>query len=278
MHEGHRERLRKRFKEGGLDAFADHEALELLLSFAIPRKDVNPLAHSLIDHFGTLENVLYADMADLCHMQGIGANAAALLTLVPKIMQRVQLQRAGKRPVLSTLEQATHYLRELFRGRKTEVFYVLMLDNQQRLLHVEKISEGSHSHANVETRAVVQSCLKSSAASVILAHNHPGGSLRPSMEDQRLTAELEKALSYIGVECVDHIIVSDDRSFSIKSLRSFQSAPDAPAPPLFRIADRQEAVNTHELAALLHSLDTTTLDVLLAEMAELERKQWGDCD
>ena len=274
MHQGHRDRLRQRYKENNLDGFADHEILELLLSYAIPRKDVNPLAHQLIDHFGGLGNVLYADIDDLCQVKGVGEHTAVLLTLLPKVMQNVQIQQMGERPMLSTPEEAVKYLKQLFIGRKTEAFYVLLLDNQHRLLHAEKISEGSHCEATVEPRSVVQSCLKSGAAAVILAHNHPGGSVRPSSDDLRVTEELEKALSYINVDCIDHIIIAQESSYGIRSKRSVSMDGAGQAAPR-GVASRQSVVDPHQLAMLLHNLDQVTLDVVLAEMNELERRNWG---
>lgn len=280
MHQGHRERLRQRYSENGLSGFADHEALELLLQFAIPRKDTNETAHALINHFGSLAAVFSADAAALCEVPGVGMNTAILLTLFPEFERRIALGKSGPRPQLNTPVEAAKYLTALFQNEKTEAFYVLHLDNQKRLIRAEKISQGSGSETTVEARAVVQSCLKSGAASVILAHNHPGGTLTPSRADIQLTEALKTALSYIHVDVIDHIIVAEDRCYAINSHRSFSSRENdglsvLPAPSVNRVKQEQSAVDPEALAHLLTSLDLASLDLLISTMEAIERDEEG---
>lgn len=143
MHSGHRERIRERFLREGLQGFAPHEALEFLLCFAIPQKDVNPLAHSLIERFGSLSAVLEARAEELTQVPGIGPNAAALLTLLPELMRYYERDRRQERPCLRNFKAAGAYCRALLRGEKDECVYLLCLDAQGRLLKSVLLRRGT---------------------------------------------------------------------------------------------------------------------------------------
>ena len=135
IHAGHRERIRERLRTSGLNAFSDHEVLELLLTFAIPRQDTNPLAHDLINAFGSLSAVLDADESELMRVKGMGKHAALLLTMMPQLMQRYQLSSLGKRPVITTLADAKNYCAPLFVGAGEEKIYMICLDQAGHVLH-----------------------------------------------------------------------------------------------------------------------------------------------
>ena len=209
VHDGHREKMRRRFLGAGLDSFAEHEALELLLFYAIPRRDTNALAHQLIDHFGTLDAVLSAPVEELMRMDGIGENAAVLLKLVPKVMQKAKLS-ASKDIIINSTEKAGDYLLERFRGEKNEVIYQLCLDRKGKLLSCRRLNEGGADSTELNIRRLVENALLVSASGVILAHNHPSGIALPSSEDYATTERVQTALSIVGVTLVDHIIVADD--------------------------------------------------------------------
>jgi len=173
LHKGHRERLRERFLREGLDNFEDHQVLELLLFQAIPRLDTNPVAHRLMQRFGSLSAVLEADPKDLAAIEGVGVNAAAFLSMLPQVTRRYFLDRIRHtRNPLNTWEAAAEYLVPLMAGRSEEVFYVLCLDSQLRVLYPALISEGTVKDAFVHPRHVVEAAVRHKAASVILAHNH----------------------------------------------------------------------------------------------------------
>ena len=215
LHRGHRERLRERFLREGLDNFEDHQVLELLLFQAIPRFDTNPVAHRLMQRFGSLSAVLEADPKDLAAVEGVGANAAAFLSMISPVTRRYFHDRVKhSRKSLSNAEAAVEYLVPLMAGRSDEVFYVLCLDSQLRVLYPALISEGTVKDALVHPRHVVEAAVRHKASSVILAHNHPGGSVKPSTYDHKLTSKLVHALGGINVPVVDHIIVAGEHIYS----------------------------------------------------------------
>lgn len=209
VHDGHREKMRRRFLENGLNAFADHEVLEMLLFYAIPRRDTNELAHHLLDRYGSLEAVFSAPVEDLMRMDGIGENAAVLLKLVPKVVQKARLS-ANKEIILNSTERAGDYLLDLFRGEKNEVIYQLCLDRKGKLLACRKLNEGGADSSELNIRRLVENALLVSASGVILSHNHPSGIALPSPEDYAATDRVQEALKMVGVTLADHIIVADD--------------------------------------------------------------------
>jgi DNA repair protein RadC len=217
LHGGHRGRLRSRFLAEGLDGFEDHQVLELLLFHAIPRLDTNPVAHRLIQRFGSLSAVLEADPKDLASVEGVRENAAAFLSMIPQITRRYFHDRVKhSRKPLNTSEAAAEYLIPLLAGRAEEVFYVICLDSQLRVLYPALISEGTVKDALVHPRHVVEETLRHRASSVILAHNHPSGGTRPSAHDHKLTRTLVQALGGINIQVVDHIIVAGEQFYSFQ--------------------------------------------------------------
>jgi len=215
MHAGHRKRLKMRFLKEGLDSFEDHQALELLLFQAIPRFDTNPIAHRLIQRFGSFSAVLEADPKDLASVEGVGENAAVFLSMIPQITRRYFHDRVKhSRKPLNNSEAAAEYLVPLMAGRSEEVFYVICLDSQLRVLYPALISEGTVKDALVHPRHVAEAAVRHKAASVILAHNHPAGSVKPSTHDHKLTRNLVQALGGINVHVVDHIIVAGEQIYS----------------------------------------------------------------
>lgn len=215
LHEGHRARLRRRFQTEGLDGFEDHQLLELLLFYAIPRRDTNEIAHLLLRRYGSLASVLEADPADLACTEGIGEGAATLLSLVPSLTRRYFTDRTRQpRHQLQTTERAAEFLVPFMAGRTEEVFFVVCLDTQCRVIVPALVSEGSIDKAHIEPRQVVEAVIRHKAHSVILAHNHPVGTPRPSTADHRATKIIVDALGAIGVKVRDHIIIAGGEWFS----------------------------------------------------------------
>jgi DNA repair protein RadC len=215
IHQGHRERLRTRFLEEGLDGFADHQVLELLLFQVVPRGDTNPIAHRLMQRFGSLSAVLEAGPKDLASIDGVGPRAAAFLNLIPQVTRRCLHDRVSRdNPRLADSDAVADYVQPLMAGRPEEVFYVLCLDSQCRVLYAALLAEGTVKEAQVNPRQVVEAALRHRAASVVLAHNHPGGSARPSTADHQLTGLLVQALGAIGIPVLDHVIAAGDQTYS----------------------------------------------------------------
>ncbi|OPX85333.1 MAG: hypothetical protein A4E53_03551 [Pelotomaculum sp. PtaB.Bin104] len=214
LHEGHRQRVRARFLAEGLDAFEDHQVLELLLFYSIPYRDTNELAHRLIKEFGSLANVLEADPRELCRRHGVKENTAVLLSLLPQLARRYFKDKWGGKPELNSSSKAGEYAVSLFIGRSYEAFYVVCLDAQNRVNYAALVQEGTINEAAVYPRLVVEAALRHQANCVILAHNHPGGTRRPSEADIQVTKKIVTALGSIGVHVADHIIVAGEGYYS----------------------------------------------------------------
>ncbi|MBF0262315.1 MAG: DNA repair protein RadC [Magnetococcales bacterium] len=216
LHHGHRQRMRRRFLEEGLEGFEDHQVLELLLFNVLPRQDTNAMAHLLLRRFGGLSAALEADPADLASIPGMGDVAAAFLTLIPPVTRRYLIDREARdKPALNDPAKAAAYVRALTAGRTEEVFYVLCLDQRARLLFPALLSRGTVNEAHVHPRQVVEAALRHKAVEVILAHNHPSGNTTPSAADRHLTRILINALIPIGIRLVDHLITAGDRCLSM---------------------------------------------------------------
>jgi DNA repair protein RadC len=212
--EGHRKRLRERFEWSGLEGFHDHEVLELLLSYAIPRRDVKPLAKQLLAEFGSLASVLDTPLATLKKISGVGPHAAVLLTLLPRLLVRYRQDRWKQNPTFSSTQEAVAYLSSILGTLRNEVFCILALDSTNSMLAMEQVQEGSVNRTAVFPRLVAEACLKHRATAVILAHNHPGGDPSPSAADKQLTRKLKRVLTDLDIQVHDHIIVAGVNHFS----------------------------------------------------------------
>ena len=216
-HAGHRERLKKKVDKYGLETLDRHEVLELLLFYCVPRVDTNELAHKLINEYGSLANVLEADPTDLEKSEGLNENKAFFLNLIPRISRYYLRNRWSERPLLKDSMTLGSYICDLFSGEKNELFYVVSLDSQCRVIKADLLGKGVVNEINVHLRAIANSVLKNNAASVVLAHNHPGGSVVASREDIETTKEVMRLLSMINVKMIDHLIVSGSRFSSMKN-------------------------------------------------------------
>lgn len=216
VHEGHRSRKKEQFRAHGLDAFADHEVLELLLYYAVPRQDTNPIAHRLMDTFGSLEGVFSADREALEQIDGIGENAATFLSLIVPLCRRIRMSSSSHETILSDTEQAGRYFLDLFFGEREEKLYEACLDAKGRLLACVLIAEGSTDSVQLNMRKLVENAIRCSASSVLLAHNHPSGVALPSPADNATTLSVFDALRTVGIELADHIIVADDDFVSLR--------------------------------------------------------------
>lgn len=209
-HDGHRERMRQRFLREGLMHFEDHNILELLLFYALPRRDTNLLAHQLMETFGSLDAVFDAPPEALTQINGIGENAAVLIHLVPEIARRYGMAKEGAATVLRDADAAGRFLLPRFSGVRTEQVYLVCLDARFKVLDCRCMASGGASSAVFDLRRIVEVALNRNAAGVILAHNHTNGIALPSKEDEDVTLRLRDALSAVSVKLVDHIVVAED--------------------------------------------------------------------
>ena len=215
-HAGHRKKLRLRYmNEKGFEHFQDHQILELLLFYANPRGDTNPIAHELLSTFGTLKNVLEASPAQLMTVHGVGENAATLLSMVvplTRVWHRCAMETPSR---IASTRDAASYCLSLLAGLRSERFYVVCLNAQCQLLGQRCISEGTLSEVAAYPRSVVETALNLNAHSVLLCHNHPGGTCAPSREDVASTLQLQRILSALGIVLLDHIIVAGPNTYSL---------------------------------------------------------------
>lgn len=210
IHDGHRKRLKERFLKGGMDGLTDINCLELLLFYALPRRDTNPIAHELLDHFGSLSAVLDAPPEQLQKISGISEHAATLLHIIPQLARRYMVDQTGADDILNTTKRCGEYLLPHFIGAREEQVYLLSLDAKCKALDCRLISKGGLNSANVPVRKIVEVALTVGATSVVLAHNHPSGIALPSREDEATTLRLFNALDAVGILFADHIIIADD--------------------------------------------------------------------
>ena len=216
VHDGHRARKKEQFRTHGLDAFADHEVLELLLFYAIPRIDTNPVAHRLIDRFGSLDAVLSAPPEELEKVEGVGEHAATLLSLMLPLVRRAYMAAKKGGVALGTTEQQGRYFCALFFGARQEAFYEACLDAKGKLLRCFKIADGSVDAVNINIRCIVENALRCHASAVVLSHNHPSGVALPSPDDNATTLMVYDALRTVDIQLLDHIIVADDDFVSLR--------------------------------------------------------------
>ncbi len=215
VHDGHRQRLKRRFIKGGLRDFEPHAALELLLSYAIPRRDTNELAHRLIRHFGGFDRVLEADLQSLTQVDGVGEHTAVLLKAVFESMAFYDAQRNRKGFVASSSANAIRYAQSLFVGEQQEISYLMCFDAKLRLINCPEITRGSLTQTAVSIKRIVELASLNKAVSVILTHNHPNGVAMPSQEDIEATRQIMRALKLIDVRLSDHIVVGEKFAVSL---------------------------------------------------------------
>ncbi len=209
IHEGHRQRLKQRFLEEGLDHFTEVQVLELLLFYTIPRKDTNPIAHDLLNRFGTLSQVLEAPVEELAKVSGISENTAVFLHLITDVGRFYLVNRAMQATILPTLEGCAQYLLPFFFGRRVETVFLLCLDAKCKVLACKELGEGGINSAAISVRRIVETALTTNASTVVLAHNHPSGIALPSEEDIQTTRTVAMALGAVEVTLADHIVVAD---------------------------------------------------------------------
>jgi DNA repair protein RadC len=210
---GHRQRLRNRFLERGLEGFTDAEVLELLLSFGTPRSDCKDPARSALQHFGSLAAVLEASLPALQEIKGIGPKNGFAVHFIQAMARRFLKERLRGKRYLHSSNEVRDYLLHSMRGLKKEVLTVIYLDSSHAILNTETVAEGTINVNTVYPRELVKKALQENASALIIAHNHPSGSLDPSPQDLQLTRTLSLLGRLMQIQLLDHIIIGDG-SFS----------------------------------------------------------------
>jgi DNA repair protein RadC len=217
--QGHRQRLRQKFLERGLSAFTDEEVLELLLTLGTPRKDCKPTARAAIGEFGSLREVLEAPPEKLHEIHGMGPNNIVALRLIHEVARRFLQDRLEGMPYrFGSSQEVFDYLYHSMRDLKREVFKVLFLNSQNRILSVEDLFEGTLTTSTVYPREIIRRALEVHAAALVFAHNHPSGDPKPSRDDIRITRDLFWAGRIMGVRVLDHLIIGEGQYTSLADL------------------------------------------------------------
>ncbi len=214
----HRKRLRSRFMDGGATAVAEYELLELILFRAIPRQDVKPLAHLLMQTFGDLARTIAAPVAQLERVKGVGEAVILELKLIEAASQRMARSRVMQRPVLSSWAALLDYCHTVMAHRETEQFRILFLDRKNVLIADEEQAKGTVDHVPVYPREVVKRALELNASALILVHNHPSGDPTPSRSDIDMTHQIGQACTTLGITLHDHLIIGKSAEVSFRSL------------------------------------------------------------
>jgi DNA repair protein RadC len=215
---GHRQRLRDRFLKGGAEALADYELLELLLFVAIPRRDVKPLAKTLLDTFGSLQGVLGAEIDRLIQIKGIQENTALALKVVAAAARTMSREQVIERNILTSWDKVIDYCRTALAHEPTERFHLLFLDRKNVLIADEVQQEGTIDHTPVYPREVVKRALALNASAIIMVHNHPSGDTTPSRADIEMTKRVRDALGAVGITLHDHLVIGRAGHASFKAL------------------------------------------------------------
>lgn len=223
IHSKHRERMRNRLRERGIENFSDHEVIELLLYFAIPRVNTNETAHRLMHRFGTLSGVFEAGFDNLKTVEGVGESAATLLSLISPITRRYLLDLEKDRRAYNSVDEVGRFLCGRYLGAVTERVDLLLFDAANRIINVVTVHEGSVTSCDVNPERIAELVFTNHAASFILAHNHPGGSVEPSIDDLNVTYLIYSAFRSFNVTMREHLIVSggDYRGILGESIERF---------------------------------------------------------
>lgn len=215
LHAGHRARVKEEFRKQGLEHFPRHRVLELLLFYTMRRSDTNPVAHRLMDRFGSLSGVFDAPIELLQEVEGVGLESATLIKLVPELLRAYLDDKADVKHMIKSCEDAKEYVRHKFLGEEQECVLLVCLAANGRMLHSSWISRGTRQSVELSPAVVVRTALRCGAVKALLAHNHPDGLCNPSSRDLRTTSILYDELARVGVELTDHIIVAPGGVYSM---------------------------------------------------------------
>lgn len=214
---GHRKRLRQKFFKSGFDSFLPHEILELLLTYAIPRKDTKKLAWSLLKKFGSLTDVLDAAEEDLQKIEGLGPSSVLLIKLIRDIIRAYAIEQVKRKAEINTPENLVDFCKASMHGSKEEAFDIIYLSIRNTVIAVERLCHGTLDKAVINPRKILEKAFEHKAAGLIFVHNHPSGDPKPSSEDTYLTETIINLAAPFNISILDHIIVGRGQFYSIKS-------------------------------------------------------------
>ncbi len=251
LHKGHRARLREQYLASDGKGFSDHLLLELLLSYAIPRKDVNPLAHRLLNEFGSLERVLGATKSELSGIDGVGPQTVTLLQLVFDLHRRMELRVSFPQksaPRLNNTDRIARYALTVAAHDRYETLRLFCLDASLRLIRACELSVGSNSSVLTEPRQIIEKAFFYRADSIVLTHNHPSGNVAPSLEDLRINERLNGLAKELGLSISDNLILGERCAYSFRHNRVF----------FFPSADETTSLDLEEYLAGIRTAESGT--------------------
>ncbi len=219
VHKGHRKRMIERFVNFGFDSFAEHEILEILLFYSIPRKNTNPIAHDLISNFGSLKNVFNANLCDLTKA-GLTENSAVLIKLIPALVN-LYTAPSLESTVIDSIEAAKELFIAKYNSVDVEQVWLACLNSAMRVINCEMVSSGGRDSVNINARKIAEISLKYNCNHIFLSHNHPGGQATVSAEDIASTRNLVSVLGSLNIKLIDHIVVAGKVAVSMKEMGYF---------------------------------------------------------
>ncbi len=214
-HADHRQRMKDRFLENGLDIFDEHQVIELLLFFGITRRDTNVIAHRLIKRFGSLRDVLDAPYEELLKVDGIGEHAATLIKLSAELSRRYLLSESLDTERFDTVDKLGKFLINLFLGKRNEEVYLLTFNGKMEMLSCDKLADGLSNLVSFSVKPLIESAILTHASGIVLAHNHPGGIASPSGSDISLTDQLMYMCDQISIPLIEHFVVAGNSYYPI---------------------------------------------------------------
>ena len=217
LHSGHRKRMRERALRDGTTSLADHELLEMLLYYVIPRGNTNEQAHELLHTYQNLQDLIDGDADMLRHVQGLGESSVVFFALLREMIRRYGRGDTQRRPVLRTQEDCGAYFINLLAQERVECLYMVCLDAQKRVIATVALARGNAESSTVQMSDLAEAAVRFRARRIILAHNHPGGVTTPSMEDLETTQRIREALRPLGIQVLDHYIVAGDKYLSLSA-------------------------------------------------------------
>lgn len=224
IHSGHRQRMREKAYKNGFDSFEQHELLEMLLYATVPQKDTNPIAHNLINSFGSFHAVFEAPVEELMKVSGMTKTSAFLLKMIPEISSEYLYDKvSGENNYIKTSEEAYNYIAPKYIGKTNEIIYVLFMNTAGKLISFEMLDKGSLNFANIDSRKLVSLCLKHNAAGIIICHNHPSGNATPSSNDMITTKNIRICVNSISVKLLDHLIITDKGYTSMREMKQYEN-------------------------------------------------------
>jgi len=216
LYSGHRKRIKERYVSAGIEAFHDYEIVELVLTYAIARRDTKPIAKNLMARFGSLKGIIDAEPTELKTIDGVSDHTASLFKLLKDVSALYLQQKAKEKTQVSCTSELIGFCRTKLGGKREEEFCVIFLDVQNQIISFERMQKGTVNQANVYPRQVLENALREKASAIILVHNHPSGHVRPSEADIRITKTIRESARMLDISVHDHLIIGEDRFFSFR--------------------------------------------------------------